>query len=76
MLAAAGGHSGLVDILCQLGASLDMVDSQVGPISAPRKACNAFSGENGQFSIARRKIHTLKKELRKMIGPPQIPVCN
>ncbi len=33
MVAAAGGHSGLVDVLCQLGARLDMVDSQVDPPS-------------------------------------------
>jgi hypothetical protein len=32
MLAAANGHTGLVDVLCQLGANLDFVDSQVGMV--------------------------------------------
>jgi hypothetical protein len=35
MLAAGNGHVGLVEILCQLGANLDLVDSQVAALHLP-----------------------------------------
>jgi hypothetical protein len=42
MVAAASGHSGLVGVLSQLGARLDMVDSQVDPTPPPPPQIGAF----------------------------------